>query len=246
MPAGLRRGSQRGRLDGLLTALAPSLVRALPASSRPLAELIERLRTPLTGRRTRLRGARDDGRGAALPARGAARLAQEHGPRRRPHQRRRRAHVHRPHVLPRRARAAVRRAAARARRDDRRDRVAFGAQRAHDAVGRPVRAQAAGRRGARRRAAPVRDPAPRVRGRDVDAPPGETAAGTRRWSACTAWLRARRRRERRRRVRRARRHPRRVPGDRGPPVRVEFFGDESSRCARSTCSRSARTRAPTR
>ena len=28
-------------------ALAPSLVRALPASSRPLAELIERLRTPL-------------------------------------------------------------------------------------------------------------------------------------------------------------------------------------------------------
>ncbi len=31
-------------------ALAPSLVRALPASSRPLAELIERLRTPLAGR----------------------------------------------------------------------------------------------------------------------------------------------------------------------------------------------------
>ncbi len=31
-------------------ALAPSLVRALPASSRPLAELIERLRTPLEGR----------------------------------------------------------------------------------------------------------------------------------------------------------------------------------------------------
>ncbi|MDB5069020.1 MAG: transcription-repair coupling factor [Candidatus Eremiobacteraeota bacterium] len=31
-------------------ALAPSLVRALPASSRPLAELIERLRTPLSGR----------------------------------------------------------------------------------------------------------------------------------------------------------------------------------------------------
>jgi transcription-repair coupling factor (superfamily II helicase) len=30
--------------------LAPSLVRALPASSRPLAELIERLRTPLDGR----------------------------------------------------------------------------------------------------------------------------------------------------------------------------------------------------
>jgi transcription-repair coupling factor (superfamily II helicase) len=30
--------------------LAPSLVRALPASSRPLAELIERLRTPLTGK----------------------------------------------------------------------------------------------------------------------------------------------------------------------------------------------------
>ena len=30
-----------------MTALAPSLVRALPASSRPLAELIERLRTPL-------------------------------------------------------------------------------------------------------------------------------------------------------------------------------------------------------
>jgi len=33
-----------------VTALAPSLVRALPASSRPLAELIERLRTPLDGR----------------------------------------------------------------------------------------------------------------------------------------------------------------------------------------------------
>jgi transcription-repair coupling factor (superfamily II helicase) len=32
-------------------ALAPSLVRALPASSRPLAELIERLRTPLPGDR---------------------------------------------------------------------------------------------------------------------------------------------------------------------------------------------------
>ncbi|HEY0394236.1 MAG TPA: transcription-repair coupling factor [Candidatus Elarobacter sp.] len=31
-------------------ALAPSLVRALPASSRPLAELIERLRTPLAAR----------------------------------------------------------------------------------------------------------------------------------------------------------------------------------------------------
>jgi len=31
-------------------ALAPSLVRALPASSRPLAELLERLRTPLAGR----------------------------------------------------------------------------------------------------------------------------------------------------------------------------------------------------
>ncbi|HZW54297.1 MAG TPA: hypothetical protein VFF00_09690, partial [Candidatus Elarobacter sp.] len=31
-------------------ALAPSLVRALPASSRPLAELIERLRTPLGAR----------------------------------------------------------------------------------------------------------------------------------------------------------------------------------------------------
>src|SRR3982074_1786787 len=30
--------------------LAPTLVRALPASSRPLAELIERLRTPLQGR----------------------------------------------------------------------------------------------------------------------------------------------------------------------------------------------------
>jgi transcription-repair coupling factor (superfamily II helicase) len=33
-----------------VAALAPSLVRALPASSRPLAELIERLRTPLDGR----------------------------------------------------------------------------------------------------------------------------------------------------------------------------------------------------
>ena len=33
-----------------MAALAPSLVRALPASSRPLAELIERLRTPLEGR----------------------------------------------------------------------------------------------------------------------------------------------------------------------------------------------------
>ncbi|MBV8297945.1 MAG: transcription-repair coupling factor [Candidatus Eremiobacteraeota bacterium] len=33
-----------------MAALAPSLVRALPASSRPLAELIERLRTPLDGR----------------------------------------------------------------------------------------------------------------------------------------------------------------------------------------------------
>jgi transcription-repair coupling factor (superfamily II helicase) len=33
-----------------VAALAPSLVRALPASSRPLAELIERLRTPLGGR----------------------------------------------------------------------------------------------------------------------------------------------------------------------------------------------------
>jgi transcription-repair coupling factor (superfamily II helicase) len=32
-----------------VAALAPSLVRALPASSRPLAELIERLRTPLKG-----------------------------------------------------------------------------------------------------------------------------------------------------------------------------------------------------
>ncbi len=35
-----------------MTALAPSLVRALPASSRPLAELIERLRTPLPPNRT--------------------------------------------------------------------------------------------------------------------------------------------------------------------------------------------------
>ena len=33
-----------------MAALAPNLVRALPASSRPLAELIERLRTPLEGR----------------------------------------------------------------------------------------------------------------------------------------------------------------------------------------------------
>jgi transcription-repair coupling factor (superfamily II helicase) len=33
-----------------VAALGPSLVRALPASSRPLAELIERLRTPLPGR----------------------------------------------------------------------------------------------------------------------------------------------------------------------------------------------------
>ena len=33
-----------------MSALAPTLVRALPASSRPLAELIERLRTPLAGR----------------------------------------------------------------------------------------------------------------------------------------------------------------------------------------------------
>jgi len=33
-----------------VAALAPSFVRALPASSRPLAELIERLRTPLGGR----------------------------------------------------------------------------------------------------------------------------------------------------------------------------------------------------
>src|SRR5947209_4937030 len=34
-----------------VAALAPSLVRALPASSRPLAELIERLRTPLAPER---------------------------------------------------------------------------------------------------------------------------------------------------------------------------------------------------
>ena len=33
-----------------MAALGPSFVRALPASSRPLAELIERLRTPLAGR----------------------------------------------------------------------------------------------------------------------------------------------------------------------------------------------------
>ncbi len=33
-----------------MSALAPTLVRALPASSRPLAELLERLRTPLAGR----------------------------------------------------------------------------------------------------------------------------------------------------------------------------------------------------
>jgi len=33
-----------------VSALAPTLVRALPASSRPLAELLDRLRTPLAGR----------------------------------------------------------------------------------------------------------------------------------------------------------------------------------------------------
>ena len=42
--------------------LAPSLVRALPASSRPLAELIERLRTPLAG----AKGAHDAAKPAGL------------------------------------------------------------------------------------------------------------------------------------------------------------------------------------